>query len=85
VPDGVQHIEIVDRVRRGDHDAIAGCELELLAQRAGEPGDTAGKLGVAADRTTGQADSRPGAVTAPGTIEPQREVHRRSCQSTNGL
>ncbi len=75
VPDGEQQLDIFGAVLRGDGDAIAGLEAELVAQRAGQARNAARQRGIVMDDTGAMADGRARTVASAGAFEPQRNIH----------
>src|SRR5260370_8080322 len=75
VPGGVEHMEVIDRVRRRDRHPVARLQSKLLTQGGGEPRGAARKLAIVAHHPVAQTDGGLRAVTAAGTLEPKCKIH----------
>src|SRR5262249_32190555 len=74
VPDAVERLEIVRRVLRRDHDALARLEAER-AQRARQPRRTAGEVAVVAQDASALPDRGPRRMGETRAMEPGGEFH----------
>src|SRR5260370_27318954 len=74
VPDGVEHIEVIDRVLRRDRHPVARLQSKLLTQGGGEPRGAARKLAIVAHHPVAQTDGGVRAVTSGRTPEPKWKI-----------
>src|SRR5260370_21147360 len=75
MPDGVEHIEIINAILRGDDDPIAGRKVKLVAQRSGKSGGALRKLAITARHAIAAARGGLAGMAPAGTFEPKREIH----------
>ena len=75
MPGGIEDVEIINGIVRGNPDALTRLEAKAGAQCAGKPRDAPGKLSVAAHHPRAQADGRQTGMAQPCALEPQRQIH----------
>ncbi len=75
MPDGVEHIEIINAILRGDDHPVAGRKVKLVAERSGKTGGALRQLTITARHAIAVARGGLAGMAPAGTFEPKREIH----------